>query len=77
LILHTKNEIQILGFKFSLKMKWVDSGNSKAITSSEKTSSKKAIAVEKTSSTAKNGIESTRTVGNMPNRVGVDSNVSK
>jgi len=54
-------------------MKWVDSGNSKAITSSEKTSSKKAIAVEKTSSTAKNGIESTGTVGNMPNRVGVDS----
>jgi len=59
-----------------LKIKWVDSGNSKAITISEKTSSKKAIAAEKMSSTVKKGIESTRTVGNMPNRVRVDGIVS-
>ena len=53
-------------------MKWVDTGNSKASTSSEKTSSKKAI-----TATAKKGKDATRTEGNLPDRVGGDSNVSK
>jgi len=72
LIVHTKNEIQNLGFNCSLEMKWVDTGKSKASMSSEKTSSKKAIAT-----TAKKGRDSTRTEGNLPDRVGGDNNVSK
>ena len=52
-------------------MKWVDIGKSKASTSSEKTSSKKAI-----TATTK-GKDATRSEGNLPDRVGAESNVSK